>query len=68
MWNTSLPLIKKNVKFRQHLWAENILKIPTNGKGITDDYLTPCKLSILRQNTYELLIKIVKRGKKWNVG
>ena len=44
----TLPLI------RQHFWAENILKVPTNGKGITDDNLTPCKLSILRENTYDI--------------
>ena len=33
----------KNVKFWQHFWAENILNVPTNGKGIPYNNLTPCK-------------------------
>ena len=61
----------KNVKFWQHFWAENILKVPTNGKGIPDNNLIPYKWSILRENTYEIWIRIVKRQKKkkkmWNV-
>ena len=67
----------KNVKFWQHFWAENILKVQTKGKDIpADNNMTPWKLSILCENTYEIWIKIVKgkkgkkkkKGKKWNVG
>ena len=62
------PTSNINVKFWQHFWAENILKVPTKGKGIPDYDLTPCKLSILREKTYEICIQIVKRQKKkWNV-
>ena len=32
----TLPLIK-TYKFWQHFWAENILKVPTKGKGISVD-------------------------------
>ena len=54
----------KNVKFWQHFWVEIILNVPTNGKGIPYINMTPCKLPILRENTYEIWIKIVKRKKK----
>ena len=42
----------------------SLLKVPKNGKGIPDNNLTPCKLSIIRENTYEIWIKIVKRQKR----
>ena len=58
----TLPPIKM-LDFWQHFWAENILKVPTKGEDIPESNLTPCKLSILSENTYEIWIKTAKRQK-----
>ena len=58
MWNTqgslnflgNTSLLIKMLNF----WTENILNVPTNGKGIPYNNMTPCKLSILRENAHEM--------------
>ena len=73
-------LLTKMLNFDNISGMKTSLKVPTNGKGIPYNNLTPCKLSILRENTYEIWIKLwkgqkkkkkkkgKKKEKKWNVG